>query len=62
MAGRNNLEKAQANEIVDAVSDLQNAMIKVFFGKDEDAIQNVVDKTWPAGLVNIFFSLFLLKN
>ena len=51
MTGRNNLEKAQADEIVDAVSDLGNAMTKVFFAKDEEGIQNVIDKTWPAGLV-----------
>eukprot|EP00091_Calanus_sinicus_P018959 TRINITY_DN4518_c0_g1_i8.p1 TRINITY_DN4518_c0_g1~~TRINITY_DN4518_c0_g1_i8.p1 ORF type:complete len:132 (+),score=39.51 TRINITY_DN4518_c0_g1_i8:265-660(+) len=33
LAGKNNMESAQANEIVDALSDLQNAMIKVIFGK-----------------------------
>ena len=51
MTGRNNLEKAQADEIVDAVCDLGNAMTKVFYAKDEEGIQNVIDKTWPAGLV-----------
>ena len=57
LGGRNNLESAQADEIVDAVSDLQTAMVKVFFAavKDQDAIKNVVDKTYPAGLVGIFF-------
>ena len=61
LGGRNNLESAQADEIVDAVSDLQTAMVKVFFAavKDQDAIKNVVDKTYPAGLVGIFF---LIKN
>ena len=57
MAGKNNLENAQANEIVDAVSDLQNAMVKAFFptmGKDEKAIKNVHDNVYPAGLVSNF--------
>jgi len=55
LGGRNNLESAQADEIVDAVSDLQTAMVKVFFAavKDQDAIKNVVDKTYPAGLANL---------
>merc|ERR1711936_68929 len=53
LAGRDNLESAQADEIVDIISDLQNAMIKVFFAKDEAAIENVREKTWPAGLANL---------
>ena len=36
---------------MDAVSDLQNAMIKVVFGKDEKGVQNVLDNVYPAGLV-----------
>jgi len=53
LAGRNNLESAQANEIVDAVADLQNAMYKVFFGKDEPGVKNVLDKTYPEGLAKL---------
>eukprot|EP00090_Calanus_glacialis_P044102 TRINITY_DN783_c0_g1_i1.p1 TRINITY_DN783_c0_g1~~TRINITY_DN783_c0_g1_i1.p1 ORF type:complete len:150 (-),score=40.08 TRINITY_DN783_c0_g1_i1:221-670(-) len=53
LAGKNNLESAQADEIVDAVSDLQNAMVKVAFGKDEKGVQNVLDTVYPAGLANL---------
>merc|ERR1719228_2786930 len=53
LAGKDNMERAQADEIVDVISDLQNAMIKVFFAKDEAAIENVREKTWPAGLENL---------
>merc|ERR1711892_1260744 len=53
LTGKNNLEKAQADEIVDAISDLGNAMSKVFFAKDEEGIQNILDKTWPEGLANL---------
>ena len=56
LAGKNTLENAQADEIVDAVSDLQSAMSKAFFptmGKDEKAIENVLDNVYPAGLVSI---------
>eukprot|EP00092_Neocalanus_flemingeri_P011091 GFUD01011939.1.p1 GENE.GFUD01011939.1~~GFUD01011939.1.p1 ORF type:complete len:210 (-),score=56.02 GFUD01011939.1:177-779(-) len=53
LTGRNNLENAQANEIVDAVADLQNAFVKVFFAKDQDGVMNALDKTYPAGLANL---------
>ena len=58
LAGRNNVEKAQADEIVDAVSDLQDAMIKAASpdGKDVKAVANVVDNVYPAGLVSSSFS------
>merc|ERR1712183_570137 len=48
--GRTTLENAQADEVVDAVSDLVNAMVKVFFAKDEEGIKTVVETTCPAGL------------
>ena len=51
LAGNTNLERAQANEVVDAVADLQNAMIKVAFGGDEKGVDNVLDNVYPAGLV-----------
>merc|ERR1719431_1574516 len=53
LGGKDNLESAQADEIVDAISDLQNAMIKVYFAKDEAAIEIVREKTWPAGQANL---------
>merc|ERR1719317_1804137 len=48
LAGNTNLERAQANEIVDAVSDLQTAMIKVAFSNDDAGLKNVVENnlTW----------------
>ena len=62
LAGKNNLESAQANEIVDAVSDLQNAMVKVVFGKDEKGVQNVLDNVYPAGLVRRLFCMCIFSN
>jgi len=54
LTGRNNLENAQADEIVDAVSDLLNAMANVVkAGKDEKALKNVLDNVYPAGLANL---------
>ena len=63
LSGRNNVESAQADEIVDAVSDLQSAMIKAFApdGKDVKAVANVVDNVYPAGLVSSsFFELNII--
>ena len=51
LAGNTNLERAQANEIVDAVSDLQTAMIKVAFSNDDAGVKNVLENVFPAGLV-----------
>merc|ERR1712106_1288663 len=53
LVGKTNLESAQADEIVDAVSDLQTAMVKVVKVKDEKGIQNVLDNVYPAGLANL---------
>merc|ERR1712098_347539 len=53
LVGNTNLERAQANEVVDAVADLQNAMIKVAFGGDEKGVDNVLDNVYPAGLANL---------
>merc|ERR1711892_606701 len=53
LGGKTNLESAQADEIVDAVSDLQTAMSKMVFGKDEKGVQNVLDNVYPAGLANL---------
>ena len=47
------MEQAQADEVVDAISDLKSAMIKVAFAspRDESAIENVKKTAYPAGLV-----------
>ena len=51
LAGKNNLENAQADEVVDAVSDLMTVMYKVM--GDEEGIAKVLDDAWPKGLVRI---------
>merc|ERR1712128_393519 len=53
LGGKTNLESAQADEIVDAVSDLQTAMAKVAFGRDEKGVPNVLDNVYPTGLANL---------
>ena len=49
LVGKSNVESAQCDEIVDAVSDLQNAMIKVF--GDGAGVEKVLNTAWPTGLV-----------
>ena len=51
LAGKNNLENAQADEVVDAVSDLITVMFKAL--GDEEEVEKVLDDNWPKGLVRI---------
>ena len=54
LGGRNNLESAQADEIVDAVSDMGSAIIKVLFGPKEELekdLEKVMTTVVPDGLV-----------
>jgi len=57
LAGKNNTEKGQADEVVDAIVDLQNAAYTVFFEKDEKAkaekTKKVFGETLPTGLTNL---------
>merc|ERR1712025_202802 len=53
LAGRNNLEGAQIDEIIDAINDMAQAGAKAFFAKDEAAMKKVATETIPAGLANI---------
>ena len=53
LAGRNDLESAQIDEIIDAINDLLNASAKVFFSKDEAEKKKFATETIPAGLANI---------
>ena len=53
LAGRNNLEAAQIDEIIDAINDMINAGAKAFFAKDEAAMKKHATETIPAGLGNI---------
>lgn len=54
LAGKTNIEKGQADEVVDAITDLQNAAYTVFFEKDEKAkaekTKKVFGETLPTGL------------
>jgi len=47
LAGRNSLECAQADEVVDAFSDLTEAMAKAFFSKDDAQMKKYT--TGPSG-------------
>jgi len=53
LAGKNSVESAQADEIVDAVLDLQTGMFKVVGAGDSAGIEKVLDTAWPAGLANL---------
>lgn len=53
LAGRNNMEGAQIDEIIDAINDMAQAMAKAFFSKDEAAMKKHATETIPAGLANI---------
>ena len=44
MAGKNNLEKAEADEIVDALMDIQNAGYGVFFNKDPEQKDQLLEE------------------
>ena len=44
MAGRNNIEKAEADEVVDALVDLQNAGYVVVFNKDPEKKDQLLEE------------------
>merc|ERR1712045_503681 len=53
LAGRNNLECAQVDEIVDAVNDIAQAGLTAIFSNDESQLKKYAVETVPAGLANI---------
>ena len=53
LAGRNSLECAQADEIVDAFNDLFEAGGKAFFSKDDALMKKYATETVPNGLTNL---------
>merc|ERR1712055_132488 len=57
LAGTNNLEGAQCDEIVDFVSDMQNAIYTSHYTKDpagrDAALKEVFSKTVPEGLLKL---------
>ena len=50
LGGRNSLECAQADEVVDALNDLFEAGAKAFFSKDEALMKKHATETLPNGL------------
>ena len=50
LAGRNNLESAQADEVSDTISDLFNAMGKAMFSKDPEDMKKCMSETVPTTL------------
>jgi glutathione S-transferase len=57
LAGANNLESAQCDEIVDFISDMQNAIYTSHYTKDpagrDAALKEVFEKTVPEGLLKL---------
>ena len=50
LAGKNSMEQAQVDEIVDIIQDLYNAWLKFFLAKDQAALKNFHDVTLPTNL------------
>ena len=53
LAGRTDLEQAQADEIVDVVQDLINTMASLYFAKDEEGMKKFTEVTRAAALANL---------
>ena len=53
LAGRNSLEAAQVDEIVDAVNDIFQAGLNAIFSGDDAQMKKHASETVPAGLSNI---------
>merc|ERR1712018_73359 len=50
LAGNNNMESAQVDEIIDVIQDLINAGVKLFFAKDEAGMKKHAEVTVPTAL------------
>merc|ERR1712098_349524 len=50
LAGNNNMESAQVDEIIDVIQDLINAGVKLFFAKDEAGMKKHAEVTVPTVL------------
>merc|ERR1711970_1003850 len=53
LAGKGNLEQAQADEIVDVLVDIINKGVSLHFAKDEEGMKKHAEVTVPAALANI---------
>eukprot|EP00090_Calanus_glacialis_P028573 TRINITY_DN45882_c0_g1_i1.p1 TRINITY_DN45882_c0_g1~~TRINITY_DN45882_c0_g1_i1.p1 ORF type:complete len:205 (-),score=76.29 TRINITY_DN45882_c0_g1_i1:437-1051(-) len=57
IAGSSNLERAQSDEVVDAITDIQNAIYGALFEKDdaikEEKMKKVSGETIPSSLANL---------
>ena len=64
MTGRSSLEAAQADEIVDAITDIVNVRVGAVFEPDEakkaEKMQAYMSQTLPTGMVII--NLFMLNH
>ena len=62
MTGRTSLEAAQADEIVDAVTDIVNVRVGAVFepdeGKKAEKMQAYMSQTLPTGMVMIYIFKF----
>jgi len=53
LAGKGNIEQAQADEIVDALQDIINAGTRMYFAKDEEGLKKHGEVTVPAFLATV---------
>jgi len=53
LAGTSDLVKAQVDEVVDVINDVQNAIYGAFLAKDEEKIKKVGEETIPKNLANL---------
>ena len=63
LAGRTPLESAQADEVVDAITDLVSARYAAMFETDEamksEKMRNFLEETLPKNLVSDIFSFLI---
>ena len=53
VAGRNNLERAQVDEVVDCIQDLINKSAILFFANDEEGVKNHMSVTVPTAFAQL---------
>ena len=65
LTGRTSLEAAQADEIVDALTDIVNTRVRAVFEPDEakkaEKMQAYLSDTLPTGLVSCFIIRHIIK-
>merc|ERR1712126_52995 len=53
LSGRTNLEKAQADEIVDAINDIRDPFRKAIRDKDEEKLNEIISETIPKTMAKL---------